>query len=45
MAHPEEFVMSLFVLAVPDQMPQASNPPLHDLQSRSVPRFEGIDPA
>ncbi len=45
MAHPEQFVMSLLVIAVPDQVPQASNPPLDDFQSCSVPRRNGVDPA
>jgi len=42
-AHPEQFIMSLPVIAVPDQMSKATNPPLDHLQSRPVSRVEGID--
>ncbi len=45
MAHPEQFVVGLFVITVPDEMPQATDPPFDDFQSRAVPRFEGINPA
>jgi hypothetical protein len=35
--------MGLLVITVPNQMPEASNPPLDHLQSRSVVRSECTD--